>query len=100
MSAYVIVDITVTDPARYEEYKQMAPEAVALYGGRYLARGGAVETIEGDWAPTRLVILEFESVERAKAWWNSPEYRDAKQIRHQAARSKMIVVEGASPVIG
>jgi uncharacterized protein (DUF1330 family) len=98
MSAYVIVDITVTDPDRYEVYKRLAPEAVELYGGRYLARGGAVETLEGDWSPTRLVILEFESVERAKAWWDSPEYHDAKGIRHEAARSQMIVVPGAGPI--
>jgi uncharacterized protein (DUF1330 family) len=97
MSAFVIVDIDVTDPDRYEVYKQMAPEAVHLYGGRYIARGGAVETLEGDWAPSRLVILEFDSVEQAKAWWDSPEYRDARGIRHQSARSQMIVVEGMSP---
>jgi uncharacterized protein (DUF1330 family) len=96
MSAYVIVDITVTDPERYKEYIQMAPEAVALYGGRYVARGGQVTTLEGDWSPSRLVILEFESVEQAVAWWNSPEYHDAKQLRHQTARSQMIVVPGVA----
>jgi uncharacterized protein (DUF1330 family) len=98
MSAYVIVDITVTDPDRYEEYKRLAPEPVSLYGGRYLARGLPAETLEGDWAPARLVILEFESVERAKAWLDSPEYHDARQIRHEAARSQMIVVPGAGSI--
>jgi uncharacterized protein (DUF1330 family) len=98
MSAYVIVDITVTDPERYTEYIQMAPEAVALYGGRYLARGGEVTTLEGDWSPSRLVILEFESVEQVKAWWDSPEYQDAKQVRHQSASSQMIVIPGVSQV--
>jgi uncharacterized protein (DUF1330 family) len=96
MSAYVIVDITVTDPDQFEVYKRMAPETIALYGGRYLARGLPTETLEGDWTPTRLVILEFDSVERAKAWWDSQEYRDAKQLRHQTARSQMIVVPGVS----
>ena len=94
MPAYVIVDITVTDPAGYEDYKKLAPPAVAAYGGKYLARGGRVETLEGDWAPTRLVILEFESVERAKQWLESPEYRPARQLRRRTATGTMIVVEG------
>ena len=95
MSAYVIVDITVTDPVGYEEYKKLAPPAVAAYGGKYLARGGQVQTLEGDWAPTRLVILEFESAERAKQWLESPEYSAGRQLRHRTATSTMIVVEGA-----
>ncbi|MBP7694798.1 MAG: DUF1330 domain-containing protein, partial [Anaerolineales bacterium] len=86
MPAYVIVDIEVTDPAVYEEYKKLAPAGIAAYGGRYLARGGRVETLEGEWAPKRLVILEFDSVERAQAWISSPEYGPAKALRHQAAR--------------
>ena len=94
MPAYVIVDITVTDPAGYEEYKKLAPPAVAAYGGKYLARGGQVQTLEGDWSPTRLVILEFESVERAKQWLESPEYSAGRQLRHRTATSNMIVVEG------
>ena len=94
MPAYVIVDITVTDPVGYEDYKKLAPPAVAAYGGKYLARGGRVEALEGDWAPTRLVILEFESVERAKQWLESPEYRPARQLRRRMATGTMIVVEG------
>ncbi len=94
MAAYVIVDIEVTDTAGYEEYKQLAPRAVAAYGGKYLARGGRVETLEGDWVPKRLVILEFESAERAKQWLHSPEYHAAKQLRHTTAKSIMVVVEG------
>jgi uncharacterized protein (DUF1330 family) len=94
MPAYVIVDINVTDPVQYEEYKQLAPAAVARYGGKYLARGGAVEVLEGGWAPNRLVILEFESIERAKEWLESPEYQDAKQIRHRAASSNMVAIAG------
>jgi uncharacterized protein (DUF1330 family) len=94
MPAYVIVDITVTDPVGYEEYKKLAPPAVAAYGGKYLARGGRTETLEGDWAPTRLVILEFESVGRAKHWLESPEYGPARQLRHRMATGSMIVVEG------
>ena len=78
MSAYVIVDIAVSDPAVYEEYKKLAPAAVAACGGKYLARGGRTETLEGGWSPSRLVILEFESVEKAKAWLDSDVYAGAK----------------------
>ncbi|PWH13932.1 MAG: DUF1330 domain-containing protein [Anaerolineae bacterium] len=94
MTAYVIVDITVTDPEGYAEYKQLAPAAVALYGGKYLARGGQTETLEGDWQPQRLVILEFPSIEQAKAWLHSPEYAPARALRHRYAQSNMVVIEG------
>lgn len=93
MPAYVIVDIQVTDPMGYEEYKKLAPPSLAVYSGKYVARGGKTETLEGDWSPKRLVILEFESAERAKAWLNSPEYRAARQLRHQTAKTNMVVVE-------
>ena len=95
MTAYVIVDIEVTDPQGYEAYKKVAPPTVASFGGRYLARGGRTEVLEGDWQPRRVVILEFESVARAKEWLNSDEYRPARAQRHRTARSNMIVVEGA-----
>ncbi len=94
MSAYVIVDIIVTDPEIYPDYMAIAQKAVAQYGGRYLARGGQTDTLEGDWLPKRLVILEFPTIEQAKTWWNSPEYAPAKRLRHTAASSKMIVIEG------
>ena len=94
MSAYVIVDIDVHDPVGYEEYKKLAPAAVELYGGKYIARGGKTETLEGDWTPSRLVILQFESNEQAKQWLNSPEYSEARKMRHQTANSKMVVIEG------
>jgi uncharacterized protein (DUF1330 family) len=90
----VIVDIDVTDPIGYDEYKQLAPAAVAAYGGKYLARGGRAETLEGAWVPKRPVILEFECMERAKQWLHSPEYRAAKQLRHGTAKSNMVVIEG------
>ena len=95
MTAYVIVDIEVTDPAGYEGYKNLAPAAVKLFGGKYLARGGPNETLEGDWCANRLVILEFPAVERAKTWLNSPEYAPARALRHKYARTNMVVVEGA-----
>ena len=94
MTAYVIVDINVHDPVGYEEYKKLAPPAIAKYGGKYLARGGMTETLEGDWSPSRLVILQFENSQQAKNWLNSEEYREARQMRHQTALSKMVVIEG------
>jgi uncharacterized protein (DUF1330 family) len=95
MTAYVIVDIEVTDPAGYEEYKRLAPPAVAARGGKYLARGGTVAILEGSWIPKRLVILEFESAARARQWLDSPEYSAARQLRHKTARTNMVVIEGA-----
>ncbi len=94
MPAYVVVDIEVTDPTRYEEYKRVAPPAIAAYGGRYLARGGRVEVLEGSWAPQRLVILEFPTAAQAKAWWESQEYAPPKAMRQACARTEMLIVEG------
>jgi uncharacterized protein (DUF1330 family) len=94
MPAHVILDITVKDPDLFEEYKLLAPSTIAAFGGKYLARGGKVEALEGDWTPNRIVILEFESSAIAKTWLDSPEYREARAMRHQAATSHTIVVEG------
>jgi uncharacterized protein (DUF1330 family) len=95
MPAYVVVDIKVTDPQGYDEYRKLAPFAVATYGGKYLARGGQVQQLERDWVPGRLVILEFESVDRAKEWLSSPEYRPARELRHKTATTNMVVIPGA-----
>jgi uncharacterized protein (DUF1330 family) len=94
MTAYVIVDIEITDPEGYKEYVRRAPEAVKLYGGKYLARGGANETLEGEWQANRLVILEFPSVDQAKAWLTSDEYAPARALRQKYAKTNMVVVEG------
>lgn len=94
MPAYVIVDIEVHDPVAYEEYKPMAQAAIAQYGGRYLARGGAAEQLEGKGTPHRVVILEFDSAERARAWWNAPEYAEAKALRQRVATTEMLLVDG------
>lgn len=94
MSAYVIVNITVHDPARYEEYKRLAPPSISAYGGRYVARGGPVDVCEGDWTPARLVVLEFPSLERARAWWASPEYAPAKALRQSCADAQLVITEG------
>ena len=94
MPAYVIADIDITDPVRYEEYKKLAAPTVTAHGGKYVVRGGAVQKLEGDREPKRVVVLEFPSVERARAWWSSSDYAPAKAIRQAAARSEMILVEG------
>lgn len=94
MTAYAIFDIAVSDPERYEEYKKLAPPTIAAFGGKYLTRGGKTEVLEGRWVPTRVVILEFPSAERAKAWLDSPEYRAARALRHSTATTNAVVVEG------
>jgi len=94
MPAYVVVEVEVLDEQRYETYKRMVPPSLAAYGGRFIVRGGATETLEGQWSPKRLVILEFPSAARAKAWWGSVEYAEAKALRQATARTQMIVVEG------
>jgi uncharacterized protein (DUF1330 family) len=96
MAGYIVVQIAVTDPVRYERYKQLAQDSVAAYGGRYIVRGGATETLEGDWQPSRLVILEFPSVEAARSWWHSPEYAEGKALRQVAATSEMLLVDGVA----
>ena len=87
MPAYVVVQITVEDPVRYAEYRRIAPPSIAVHGGRYIVRGGACEILEGSWLPPRLVVLEFPTVERARAWWASPEYAPAKALRQQSGQS-------------
>jgi uncharacterized protein (DUF1330 family) len=94
MKAFVIVEISISDPVEYEEYKKLTPAAIAAYDGRFVVRGAKTESLEGDWQPERIVVLEFPSVERAKEWWNSPEYTPAKTIRQRSATTKMIIVEG------
>jgi uncharacterized protein (DUF1330 family) len=94
MPAYIIVDLEITDPVNYEEYKKLAGATVERYGGTYLVRGGACETLEGDWRPKRIVVLEFDNAQRAKAWLNSPEYAGPRKMRHATAKTRMIVVEG------
>ena len=94
MPAFVIVEIEVSDPEAYETYKRLVPASVDAYGGRFIARGGATESLEGGWTPERIVVLEFPSLERARQWWGSPEYSEAKAIRMRAARTRMIATEG------
>jgi len=94
MPAYVIVEVSIHDSEAYEEYKKLTPAAIAAYNGRFAVRGGATTTLEGEWSPERIVVLEFPSVEQANIWWNSEIYSKAKVIRQRAAKTKMIIVEG------
>ena len=94
MSAYVVIEIIVNNPKGYEEYKRLAPTSIAAYGGKYIVRGGRAENLEGNWQPNRIVILEFESVKKARQWLDSEEYQEAKELRHNYATSNTIVVEG------
>ena len=94
MAAYILVDITINDPQTYERYKLLAPASIAAYHGKYLVRGGRTEVLEGDWEPSRLVILEFPGVEEAKAWFDSEEYAAAKALRQSCAATEMLLGEG------
>jgi uncharacterized protein (DUF1330 family) len=94
MPAYVIVETDIHDPEQYEQYKAASPAAVAGGGGRFVVRGGELVVLEGDWEPTRLVVLEFEDLEAVKLWYASPEYQAAKQLREGAANLRMVAVQG------
>jgi len=94
MSAYVIANVTVKDPVRYEDYRRLVTPTVAKYGGRFIARGGKVEVLEGEWQPNRLVLLEFPSMDQARAWWSSPEYSEAKLIRQATSEGTLLILEG------
>jgi uncharacterized protein (DUF1330 family) len=94
MAAYIVVEIDVTDPENYEEYKRRAPASIAEFGGRYLARGGKCQALEGGWEPQRLVILEFPTAERARAWWESGSYAEPRALRQRTARTRMVLIPG------
>lgn len=94
MPAYIIVEVDIHDPVQYEDYKKLTPASLLPYNGKFIVRGGAAETLEGDWEPKRIVVLEFPSAERAKEWWGSSEYAPAKALRQRTSTTRMIVVEG------
>jgi len=97
VAAYIIADVTVTDPAAMEEYRKRVPATLARYGGRFVVRGGAHQSVEGDWKPTRLVVLEFPTMEQAKRWYDSEEYREPKAMRLRAGRTNLVMVDGVAP---
>jgi uncharacterized protein (DUF1330 family) len=94
MPAYVIVEVSIHYHKEYEEYKKLTPAAIAAFDGKFLVRGGQTITLEGDWKPERIVVLEFPTIERANEWWRSEIYTEAKVIRQRTAKTKMIIVEG------
>jgi uncharacterized protein (DUF1330 family) len=94
MPAYVIVETEIHDPEQYERYKAASPGAVAAGGGRFVVRGGELAVLEGDWRPSRLVVLEFPDLEAAEQWYASETYQEAKRLREGAAKLRMVAVEG------
>lgn len=95
MAAYVIAEIEVTDPATFDEYRPLAGSSVAQYGGTYVVRGGKTLSLEGGWNPGRIVVLQFDSVEAAQTWYDSPEYQKCLPLRLASSKGKSIIVEGA-----
>jgi uncharacterized protein (DUF1330 family) len=96
MPAYFIVDNEVTDPAGFEEYRKQVPATLEKYGGKILVRGGQFQTLEGDWQPKRLVVTVFPSLEHARRWYDSEEYRPLKALRMRTARGSLVLVEGVA----
>ena len=96
MAAYVIAHVDVTDPVEYLEYIRMSPTSIKAYGGKFLARGGETQVLEGDWQPKRLVILEFPSATQARLWWESADYAPAKAKRNATSTSELILIDGVS----
>jgi uncharacterized protein (DUF1330 family) len=94
MPAYLIVETDITDPEQYEQYKAASPGAIAAAGGRFVVRGGELAVLEGDWVPKRLVVVEFDDLEAAKRFYESPEYQAAIKLREGAAQLNMVAVEG------
>ena len=94
MAAYIIAEVRVTDPVAYEDYRRQVSATLERYGGRFLVRGGAAQPLEGGWEPKRIVVLEFESGERARSWYDSPEYGPLRRLRQSASEGRFILVEG------
>ena len=94
MAGYIIIDVRITNPDRYREYVKASPATLEAYGGRFIVRAGKTETLEGDWDPGRIVVLQFDSVERAREWWASEEYKAPKVLRQSASVARMILVDG------
>jgi uncharacterized protein (DUF1330 family) len=93
-SAYVLANVDVKDPQQYEEYKRLSTIAMKAHGAEVCVRGGKTEVLEGDWAPHRVVLLKFPSLEKAKAFYDSTEYQAAKKAREGIAVMRMVLIEG------
>ena len=94
MPAYVIAETEITDPERYEQYMAASPTAIATGDGRFLVRGGELVVLEGDWQPSRIVVLEFADLAAAKRWYESQAYQETKKLREGAANLRVIAVQG------
>lgn len=94
MTAYVISEVETRDPEAMARYRLMAADSIALYGGRYVVRGGPIETLEGGWTPEAMVIVAFDTTDQARAWYGSPEYARALTVRQTALARRLILVEG------
>jgi uncharacterized protein (DUF1330 family) len=95
MAAYILAEVEITDPEGYREYTKVVPATIAQYGGKFLVRGGAAEVLEGEWPMRRRVIIEFASMQAAKAWWDSPEYAKPKAMRRANSEGRLLLLEGA-----
>jgi uncharacterized protein (DUF1330 family) len=96
MPAYAIVNVTIKDSERYPDYVRQVPATLEPYGGRFLARGGAVHVAEGEWRPGRLVVIEFPTMEQARAWYDSPEYGPARALRWETSDAEFVFVDGVT----
>jgi uncharacterized protein (DUF1330 family) len=94
MPAYLVAELEVTDPAVFDDYRKRVPASIAAHGGRYLARGGTLESLEGGWNPKRMVILEFPTLVQAKTWYTSPEYQELLKLRQRSSNSRVVLIEG------
>jgi len=100
MAAYVISEVEMTDPERFQRYRSLAPATIAKYGGSYIVRGGPAETVEGDdedWQRKQIIIVEFPTLAKAHEWYASPEYAEALEVRRGALKRRLIFVEGVLP---
>jgi uncharacterized protein (DUF1330 family) len=95
MAAYVVVEVSVTDPQTFQEYRKLTPSTVQEFGGRFIVLGGQKQPLEGDWQGAHVALIEFPTIERANEWYNSPAYARAKAIRQKSARTKMIILQGS-----
>ncbi len=95
MTAYVIADVTITNAQAYEEYRRHTSDSLTPYGGRFIVRGGQYETLEGDWAPGRIVVIEFPDMDKLKAWYASPGYQRIISLRHRSSTGRLIAIQGA-----
>ena len=94
MAGYALIDAEITDHAAFAEFRERAPAVLEAHGGRYLVRGGATKVVQGDWTPHRVVLLEFESVERAQAWWDSPDHAELRAMLDKCSNTTVTIVEG------